>query len=53
MINVVTGVQVTTVDENNFQLFAHNQQAMDEAKEMIEQFLKDEVIPQCLPYISK
>ncbi|CAG2235524.1 PNPT1 [Mytilus edulis] len=41
-----TGVRVTSIDETNFQLFAHNQQSMNEAKEMIEQFLTEERAPE-------
>ncbi|XP_049782136.1 polyribonucleotide nucleotidyltransferase 1, mitochondrial [Schistocerca cancellata] len=42
---VETGVQVTQVDETAFSLFAPNQQAMDEAREMIDQFLSTEREP--------
>jgi hypothetical protein len=40
---IVVGVRVTSIDECCFQLFAHNQESMDEAKEMIDIFLKEEV----------
>lgn len=38
----IPGVTITPIDELNFQIFAPNQSAMDEAKEMIEDFLKEE-----------
>ncbi|XP_025105301.1 polyribonucleotide nucleotidyltransferase 1, mitochondrial-like [Pomacea canaliculata] len=38
-----TGVTVTPVDDVSFQLFAPNSEAMDEAREMIDEFLADEV----------
>ncbi|XP_050406310.2 polyribonucleotide nucleotidyltransferase 1, mitochondrial isoform X1 [Patella vulgata] len=41
-----TGVQVTTIDESNFQIYAPNNEAMAEAKEMIEEFLKDDREPE-------
>ncbi|KAL5008315.1 hypothetical protein ScPMuIL_013896 [Solemya velum] len=41
-----TGVTITPIDELNFQIFAPNQTAMDEAKEMIEDFLKEEREPE-------
>lgn len=37
------GVTVTPVDDVSFQLFAPNSEAMDEAREMIDEFLADEV----------
>ncbi|XP_076441837.1 polyribonucleotide nucleotidyltransferase 1, mitochondrial-like [Babylonia areolata] len=37
-----TGVTITPVDDVSFQLFAPNTEAMDEAREMIEEFLTDE-----------
>lgn len=37
------GVTVTRIDENSFQIFAPNVDAMEEAKEMIEKILEDEV----------
>ena len=40
---IVVGVRVTSSDECSFQLFAHNQQSMYEAKEMIDIFLTEEV----------
>ncbi|XP_046652953.1 polyribonucleotide nucleotidyltransferase 1, mitochondrial-like [Daphnia pulicaria] len=41
-----TGVQITSIDDLTFSIFAPNQSAMDEAKEMIEQFLKEEKEPE-------
>ena len=46
--DVLTGVTVTPVDDVSFQLFAPNADAMDEAREMIEEFLTDEVNGKCL-----
>ena len=45
---MLTGVTVTPVDDVSFQLFAPNADAMDEAREMIEEFLTDEVNGKCL-----
>lgn len=39
----MSGVLVSPLDENTFQLFAPNQSAMDEAKEKVEELLQDEV----------
>lgn len=36
---------MSSVDETKFQVFAPNQSAMDEAKEMIEEMLAEEVTP--------
>ena len=41
--DMLTGVTVTPLDDVSFQLFAPNTDAMDEAREMIEEFLTDEV----------
>ena len=41
-----TGVQVTQIDETTYNIFSPHQAAMDEAKEMIEQFLAEEKEPQ-------
>lgn len=41
-----TGVLVSPLDENTFQLFAPNQSAMDEAKEKVEELLQDEKQPE-------
>lgn len=41
-----TGVTITPLDENTFQVFATNKNAMDEAKEMIEVFLTEEREPE-------
>ncbi|KAG0426815.1 hypothetical protein HPB47_026093 [Ixodes persulcatus] len=40
-----TGVQLTAIDESCYEMFAPNQDAMAEAKEMVEQFLKEEREP--------
>uniref|UniRef100_A0A2R5L4P2 polyribonucleotide nucleotidyltransferase n=1 Tax=Ornithodoros turicata TaxID=34597 RepID=A0A2R5L4P2_9ACAR len=40
-----TGVQLTPLDETSYQIFAPNQDAMAEAKEIIEQILKEEREP--------
>lgn len=40
------GVQITAIDESTYSIFAPNQSAMDEAKEMIEQFMKQEREPE-------
>lgn len=37
-----TGISITQIDETNYTLFAPNKSAMDEAKEMINEFLKDD-----------
>ena len=39
----ISGITVTPVDEEEFQIFAPNQNAMDEAKEIINNFLVDKV----------
>ncbi|XP_041353446.1 polyribonucleotide nucleotidyltransferase 1, mitochondrial-like [Gigantopelta aegis] len=41
-----TGVRVTPVDETSYEIFAPNQQAMDEAKEIIEEILSTEKEPE-------
>lgn len=41
-----TGVRVTPIDDHNFSIFAPNKSAMEEAKDMIEQFLVEEKEPQ-------
>ncbi|KAL3872887.1 hypothetical protein ACJMK2_036068 [Sinanodonta woodiana] len=41
-----TGVTLTPIDENSFQIFAPNQTAMIEAKEMIEELMKEEKAPE-------
>lgn len=41
-----TGITVTPVDEEEFQIFAPNQNAMDEAKEIINNFLVDKRVPE-------
>ena len=41
-----TGAQVTSLDEGTFQVFAPNQAAMDEAKEMMATFLKEDKEPE-------
>lgn len=38
--------QITSLDDSTFSIFAPNQSAMDEAKEMIDQFLKEEKEPE-------
>ena len=38
--------QITAIDESTYSIFAPNQPAMEEAKEMIEQFLKEEKEPE-------
>ncbi|KAJ4434670.1 Polyribonucleotide nucleotidyltransferase 1, mitochondrial [Periplaneta americana] len=43
---VETGVQVTQLDDTVFSVFAPNQAAMDEAKELIEEFLAAEKEPE-------
>ncbi|XP_067130183.1 polyribonucleotide nucleotidyltransferase 1, mitochondrial isoform X2 [Centruroides vittatus] len=40
-----TGVRVTQIDDTNYAIFAPNQQAMDEGREMIEKFLEEEKEP--------
>ncbi|XP_065298289.1 polyribonucleotide nucleotidyltransferase 1, mitochondrial [Dermacentor albipictus] len=40
-----TGVQLSAIDDTCFEMFAPNQDAMNEAKEMVEQFLKEEREP--------
>ncbi|XP_064600913.1 polyribonucleotide nucleotidyltransferase 1, mitochondrial-like [Liolophura sinensis] len=40
------GVTVSSIDETKFQVFAPNQSAMDEAKEMIEEILAEEREPE-------
>ena len=40
-----TGVQITAVDDEIFQIFAPNFQAMSEAKEMIQKLLAEQNIP--------
>ncbi|XP_023225485.1 polyribonucleotide nucleotidyltransferase 1, mitochondrial-like [Centruroides sculpturatus] len=40
-----TGVRVTQIDDANYTIFAPNQQAMDEGREMIEKFLEEEKEP--------
>ncbi|KAH9375077.1 hypothetical protein HPB48_012590 [Haemaphysalis longicornis] len=40
-----TGVQLSPIDETCFEMFAPNQDAMNEAKEMVEHFLKEEREP--------
>ncbi|XP_077521679.1 polyribonucleotide nucleotidyltransferase 1 [Amblyomma americanum] len=40
-----TGVQLSAIDDTCFEIFAPNQDAMNEAKEMVEQFLKEEREP--------
>ncbi|XP_077284945.1 polyribonucleotide nucleotidyltransferase 1 isoform X2 [Arctopsyche grandis] len=42
---VETGVQVTQVDDTNFNIFAPSQSAMDEAKEMIAEWMAKDKIP--------
>lgn len=37
------GVTVSPLDETSYQIFAPSQQAMDEAKEMIDELLSEEV----------
>lgn len=41
-----TGVSVSPIDETNFQVFAPNQLAMDEANEKIEELLNEDVSSQ-------
>lgn len=41
-----TGVQMTSVDENTFDIFAPSKSAMDEAKEMIQKLLEKERVPE-------
>lgn len=41
-----TGVQLTTVDENTFDIFAPSKLAMDEAKEMIQKLLEKDRVPE-------
>ncbi|GAB6030978.1 hypothetical protein CHUAL_007801 [Chamberlinius hualienensis] len=41
-----TGVQLTSIDEGNYSIFAPNQAVMDEAKEMIEKLLEEERVPE-------
>lgn len=41
-----TGVQMTSVDENTFDIFAPSKAAMDEAKEMIQKLLEKERVPE-------
>lgn len=41
-----TGVQINTLDEATFELFAPSQSAMDEAKEIIEKLLSKERVPE-------
>jgi len=41
-----TGVQLTQLDENRYSIFAPNQIALDEAREVIEQLLVDEKEPE-------
>ncbi|KAH7973025.1 polyribonucleotide nucleotidyltransferase 1, mitochondrial [Rhipicephalus sanguineus] len=40
-----TGVQLSAINDTCFEMFAPNQDAMNEAKEMVEQFLKEEREP--------
>jgi len=40
---LVLGVTVSPLDEATYQIFAPNQQALDEAKEMIDELLSEEV----------
>jgi hypothetical protein len=42
------GVLISPVDETNFSLFAPNQKAMGEAQEMIESYLEQQVLFECL-----
>ena len=42
-----TGVSVSAIDETNFQVFAPNQSAMDEAYEKIDELLNEEVSNGC------
>ncbi|XP_044727596.1 polyribonucleotide nucleotidyltransferase 1, mitochondrial [Chrysoperla carnea] len=44
-IFVETGVSVSSIDDVNYSIFAPNQQAMDEAKEIIEKLLSSERVP--------
>jgi polyribonucleotide nucleotidyltransferase len=41
-----TGVQLTQLDENTFELFAPSQSAMDEAKEFIQKLIEKERVPE-------
>jgi polyribonucleotide nucleotidyltransferase len=41
-----TGVQLTSIDDTSYNLFAPNQQALDEAKEIIQEILTEEKEPQ-------
>lgn len=41
-----TGVQMTNIDENTFDIFAPSKSAMDEAKEMIQKLLDKERVPE-------
>ena len=43
IVSITTGVTVIFLDENKFQLFAPNADAMDEGRQMLEEFLKDDV----------
>ncbi|XP_022255812.1 polyribonucleotide nucleotidyltransferase 1, mitochondrial-like [Limulus polyphemus] len=45
-LTAVTGVHVTQTNGSNYDIFAPNQSAMDEAKEMIEEFLSEEKEPE-------
>ena len=42
-INLFSGVTVSPLDETTYQIFAPSQTAMDEAKEMIDELLTEEV----------